>query len=306
MPPRLPHPRLPALTSTLLFRPTLTTTLNATPLLARLASGKSAATKEKEAAARKKKKSRPTFRQFDLRDMDQYSLVEAVRYLRAFEAGQDPATVKYDLAVKIKTNRSGPVVKSMIKLPVPVRSDTRICVIAKDKVAQKAREAGAVIAGYEEVIQDILNEKIDFDLCIAHDAVAADFAKKVGRILGPRGLMPNVKMGTIVKDPAAAISDLTGKSEFKERLGVVRLPIGQLGFSEEQLAANIKAFMAVLKKELKRLSYQSEKSVYEVVLSSTHGPGLSLNGDLRPAEEVKAEALAKLEAEAGQQEAVAA
>lgn len=112
--------------------------------------------------------------------------------------------------------------------------------------------------------------------------------------------MPSVKMGTVVKDPAAAISDLTGKSEFKERLGVVRLPIGQLGFTEEQLAGNIKAFMAVLKKELKRLSYQSEKSIYEVVLSTTRGPGLSLNGDLRPAEEVKAEALAKLEEEQAQ------
>lgn len=111
----------------------------------------------------------------------------------------------------------------------------------------------------------------------------------VGRILGPKGMMPSPKTGTVVKDPAAAIKELTGKNDYRERLGVVRVAIGQIGFTEEQLATNIKAFMTALKKDLHALSYQADKGISEVVLSSTFGPGFSLTGDLRPMAEKKDE-----------------
>jgi len=105
---------------------------------------------------------------------------------------------------------------------------------------------------------------------------------RVASILGPRGLMPSPKLGTVVTNPAAAIKELTGKSDYRERLGVIRLAIGQLAFTEVELAKNISAFMTSVKKEIALLQGKTEKSIVEVVLSSTRGPGFSLNGELRP------------------------
>lgn len=93
--------------------------------------------------------------------------------------------------------------------------------------------------------------------------------------------MPSPKLGTVVKDPTSAMRDLVGKTDYRERDGVVRLAIGQLGFTEAQLGANIKTFMAQLKKELAALPNVT-KSIYEVVLSSTHASGFSLDGRIEP------------------------
>src|SRR5947207_1335370 len=103
---------------------------------------------------------------------------------------------------------------------------------------------------------------------------------KLGRILGPKGLMPSAKFGTVVSDIRKALRDLTGASEYRERLGVVRMAVGQLGFTEEELASNIKAFMESLRSDLGRID-TIEKTINEVVLSSTNSPGFSLTGELR-------------------------
>lgn len=132
----------------------------------------------------------------------------------------------------------------------------------------------------------IRNGTFDFDLCLCHDQSFQALVKaKVAPILGPKGLMPSTKMGTVVKNPASAISDLVGKASYRERLGVVRMAIGQLAFTEEQLKENIKAFMSHLKKNIANVS-QVSKSVAEVVLSSTHSPGFSLNGLIKPKSDV--------------------
>lgn len=93
--------------------------------------------------------------------------------------------------------------------------------------------------------------------------------------------MPSVKLGTVVKNPASAISDLVGKASYRERLGVVRMAIGQLAFTEKQLQDNIKAFMGQLKRDIAKVS-QVSKSISEVVLSSTHSAGFSLSGRIEP------------------------
>jgi large subunit ribosomal protein L1 len=93
--------------------------------------------------------------------------------------------------------------------------------------------------------------------------------------------MPSTKTGTVVKDVATSVRDLTGGSEYRERMGVVRLAIGQLGFTPEQLQKNIKAFVGSLKKDLATLSDRMHKELHEVVLSSTNAPGFSLNGDFK-------------------------
>jgi large subunit ribosomal protein L1 len=104
--------------------------------------------------------------------------------------------------------------------------------------------------------------------------------------------MPSQKTGTVVLDIARAIKELTGKSEFRERMGVIRIPIGQLAFTEQELSKNIKAFMEQLKKEFGALSFRADKSINEVVLSSTHGAGFSLSGDYKTVAAAEKPALA--------------
>lgn len=100
-----------------------------------------------------KKKQRTEFVNHDLRGVQQFSLVEAMRYIRAMEVGRDPVRTKYDIAVKLKTPKNGPQLRDRVRLPTPVRTDTRICVIAEGKVAEDALRAGATLAGTDEVFE---------------------------------------------------------------------------------------------------------------------------------------------------------
>jgi large subunit ribosomal protein L1 len=106
--------------------------------------------------------------------------------------------------------------------------------------------------------------------------------------------MPSTKVGTIVQDVAGAVRDMVGASEYRERMGVVRMAVGQLGFTPEQMQNNIKAFIGNVKKDMGSMSDKAQKDLHEVVLSSTHGPGFSLNGDFQSPNGTKAQELAAL------------
>jgi len=195
-------------------------------------------------------------------------------------------SVKYDLAVKLKTAKNGPTVKNRIRLPRPVKTDMRICVFAEGKAAEQAKNAGAAVVGSTELWEEIRNGRLDFDRCIAHTGVFQAFSKaKLGKILGPKGLMPSQKFGTVIPDTAKAVKDLVGKSEYRERLGVVRMSVGQLGFSVDELKNNIKAFIEAVKYDLSQIDTM-DKSIYEVVLNSTNSPGFSLTGEVRKVDKV--------------------
>lgn len=171
-----------------------------------------------------------------------------------------------------------------MRLPHPVKTDLKICVICPpdSKYAQAARAAGAYLVGEEEVFEAVKDGKIEFDRCICQtDSLAKMNKAGLGRILGPRGLMPSAKTGTVIKDPAAVIKEIVAGSEYRERMGVVRMAIGQLGFTPEEMQQNIKAFMEAVKKDMAQLSDKINKEVAEVVLSSTNAPGFSLNGDFK-------------------------
>jgi large subunit ribosomal protein L1 len=188
------------------------------------------------------------------------------------------------MAVKLKTLKNGPVVRNRLRLPHPVKTDVRICVICPpdSKIAEAAKAAGAVLVGEEDIFEAVKDGKIEFDRCIAHiDSVPKMNKAALGRVLGPRGLMPSAKTGTVVKDPAVAVREMVGGAEYRERLGVVRMAIGQLGFTPEMLQENIKVFLESVKKDLAQLSEKVNKELAEVVLSSTNGPGLTLNGEFR-------------------------
>lgn len=242
-----------------------------------------AAPKQKKPASNKKTKpTRSHFLPTDLSAIDQFSLFDAMRYIRAFEVGRDPLKTKYEIHIKLHTQKSGPTIKSRIRLPRPVKTDMRICVIAEGKGAEEAKRAGAVLVGTDEVFEKIRNGELDFDKCICHAPAFATFTKaKLGPILGPRGLMPSQKYGTVVSNIAAAMKDLVGKFDYRERMGVIRLPIGQLAFTEVELQRNIKALLEQLQKEFGAMSRRADKSIHEVVLSSTNGPGFSLSGEIK-------------------------
>ncbi|KAF3479500.1 mitochondrial 54S ribosomal protein MRPL1 [Arthroderma uncinatum] len=232
----------------------------------------------------KPKKKKPMYTQYDTRDAIQFTLCDAMRYLRAYEAGRSTTSVKYEVHIKLRTKRDGTVIRNQIRLPHAVRSDLRVCVITTpdSRAAKEAKAAGADIVGEDEVFEAIKAGKIDFDVCICHTTSLANMNKAgLGRILGPKGLMPSTKMGTVVDNVAVTVRNMRAGSVYRERSGVVKLAIGQLGFSPEELRTNLSAFIAALKKDAAAISHQISKDIAEVVLSTTNGPGFSLNGDFK-------------------------
>lgn len=186
--------------------------------------------------------------------------------------------------MKLKSLKNGPVIRNRLRLPHPVKTDLRICVICppESKHAEDARAAGATLVGEDEIFDAVKAGRIEFDRCLCQvDSLQKLNKAGLGRVLGPRNLMPSAKTGTVIKDPAVAVKEMVGAAEYRERLGVVRLAVGQLGFTPEEMQRNVKAFIEAVKKDMAQLSDKISKEVAEVVLSSTNGPGLSLNGNFR-------------------------
>lgn len=218
------------------------------------------------------------------------------RYLRAFEVGYNPTVPKYELAVSLKTLRNGLVIRNQVKLPFGFSSAQRVAVICppNSPAEKEAKEAGASIVGEEMLLDQIKEGNIQFDRLFCHpDSVQKLQQANVGRILGPKGLMPNEKNKTVVKDIKTAMGARAGGVDYRERIGVIRMAIGQIGFSPQQMEENIKAVMKSLKEDITRAQDKTEKSIHEVVrhwsinrlvyanyfqvLSSTHGPGFPLD-----------------------------
>lgn len=184
--------------------------------------------------------------------------------------------------------KSGPVIKNRIRLPHPVRSDRRIGVICKEgsALAIQARAAGAAAVGEDSLFELIRNGEIELTSLICDQNSAEKLTKaNLGRVLGPKGLMPSVRTKTITTNVLGLLREMSGTDNYREKEGVVRLAIGQLGFTPDMLAANVKAIVKQVKEDCVALEDQVNKQVHEVVLSSTHGPGFSLNGAFNPTSE---------------------
>lgn len=190
------------------------------------------------------------------------------RYIRAFEVGRPPTSAKYEMHLRLRTLKNGPVVRNSMRLPLAVKTNLRICVIcAPDSAAAAvAKRAGAVLIGEGIVFDAVKAGRIEFDRCLCHtDSVQILNKAGLGRILGPRGLMPSSKFGTITRDIEGTVGKLIGGSEYREREGVVRMSVGQLGFTPEEMRTNIKAFMDSVKRDVAQLSEKINKDIHEVV-----------------------------------------
>lgn len=170
--------------------------------------------------------------------------------------------------VKLRTLKNGLAVRNRLRLPHPVNTSLRICVICPpdSSIAASAIKAGATLVGDDAIIDAIKEGRIEFDRCLCHvDSLQKINKAGLGRILGPKGLMPSAKTGTVVKNVAASVGEMVGGSEYRERLGVIRMAVGQLGFTPEEMQRNIKAFMDGVKRDISQLSDRISKEIHEVV-----------------------------------------
>lgn len=205
-------------------------------------------------------------------------LTSTYSYIHAFEVGQGSTSAKYDLAVRFRTLKNGPTVRNRLRLPHPVNTSLRIAVICppESSAAASAKKAGAALVGEHTVFDAVKEGRIEFDRCICHPDSTQKMQKAgLGKILGPRGLMPSTKLGTVVKDVAGTVRNMAGGSEYREKLGVVRMAIGQLGFTPEEMQKNVKTFMEEIKKDLAALSDRINKEIHEVVGFSKNSVALS-------------------------------
>ena len=195
--------------------------------------------------------------------------------------------VKYDLAARLLTNKNARPIRNRIIFPHPVSLGSRIIVICPDKskTAEESINAGAVAAGQNALFDLIRNRKIQFDKVIAHtDSFAAMQRAGLGPIL--RNLTPSPRTKTVTSNVTKLIKEMSSAEQYRERHGTVRVCIGQLSFTPKMLGENIRSFIAQLKEDMKLLeaSKVDSKSLHEVVLSSTNGPGLSLDGSFESAD----------------------
>lgn len=210
-----------------------------------------------------------------------YSVKEAVDILKKCPPIKFDQTVEISLKVGVDPRRSDQQVRGTVSLPNGTGKSLVILVFAKGDKIQEALAAGADYAGHDELLEKVNGGWTDFDAVVATPEMMREVGK-LGKVLGPRGLMPTPKAGTVTMDIAKAVKELKGgKIEFKlDRHGVVNNGVGKISFGAEQLVENIKTFLTALQ----RAKPASAKGQYlkTFILSSTMGPGLKI--DLREAE----------------------
>lgn len=205
-----------------------------------------------------------------------YTLKEAVALSKQNAKAKFDETIELHVRLGIDTKKSDQQVRTMVVLPHGTGKTKRVAVLAKGENAQAAQKAGADLVGGEELVEDIVKGKMDFDVLVATPDTMKDLAK-AAKILGPRGLMPNPKAGTVTFDIATAVKELkAGRIEFKaDTYGIVHVPLGKASFDEGKLFDNAKAVLETINK----VKPTTSKGVYvrSVSIASTMGPGLHVD-----------------------------
>ncbi len=213
----------------------------------------------------------------------EYPLEEAVEVLKNLPVAKFVETVEFSANLGVNPKHADQQVRGTVLLPHGTGRDVRVLVLARGEKEQEASEAGADFVGSNEYIEKINGGWFEFDVAIATPDMMGDVGK-LGRILGPRGLMPNPKLGTVTFDVAKAVKDAkAGKIEYRVDKGAnIHVPVGKLTFDRNKLVENIKALML----ELMRAKPVSTKGKYvkSAHISSTMGPSIELDTSLLLAE----------------------
>ena len=205
-----------------------------------------------------------------------YSIEEAVSLIAEFASPKFKESIDVSINLGVDPRKSDQVVRGSTILPAGSGKDVRVAVFAQGANADKATAAGADIVGFEDLAESIRGGNLDFDVVIATpDAMRV--VGKLGTVLGPRGLMPNPKVGTVTPDVETAVKNAkSGQVRFRtDKNGIVHGGIGKVGFDDKAVRSNLEALLA----DLMKAKPSSAKGVYikKVVLSSTMGPGLLID-----------------------------
>jgi len=203
---------------------------------------------------------------------------EAVSLVKANATSKFDETVEIALNLGVDTRHADQMVRGVIALPNGTGKTMRVAVFARDAKAEEAKAAGADIVGAEDLMEIVQSGKIEFDRCIATPDMMP-IVGRLGKVLGPRNLMPNPKVGTVTMDVKAAVEAAKGgEVQFKvEKAGVVHAGIGKASFSEAKLAENVRAFIDAVTKA--RPSGAKGSYMQKIALSSTMGPGVTISVD---------------------------
>ncbi len=202
-----------------------------------------------------------------------YSIDDAVAFLQANPTAKFDETFELAFRMGVDPTKSDQAIRSTVALPHGTGKDVRVIVFATGEAADAAREAGAAEVGFEELIKKVQDGWTDFDAAVATPDAMKE-VRKVARVLGPRGLMPNPKTGTVTDDTAAAVNQLkAGRVEFRmDRNGNIAVPFGKRSFEKQALLENAKAIVEAIN----HAKPSSAKGTYikRCTVSSTMGPGL--------------------------------
>ena len=206
-----------------------------------------------------------------------YPLEEAVALIKA-----GAATSKFDETIEIAMNlgvdprHADQMVRGVISLPAGTGKSVRVGVFARGAKADEAKEAGADVVGAEDLMETVQGGKIDFDRCIATPDMMP-IVGRLGKVLGPRGLMPNPKVGTVTMDVKKAVEDAKGgQVQFRaEKAGVIHAGVGKASFSEADIEKNVRAFIDAVAKA--KPSGAKGQYMKKIALSSTMGPGIRVD-----------------------------
>lgn len=204
-----------------------------------------------------------------------YTLEDAVKLLKSNSKTKFDETIEIAMNLGIDPRHADQMVRGVVSMPNGTGKTVRVAVFARGPKADEAQAAGADIVGADDLAEIILSGKIEFDRCIASPDMMG-VVGKLGKVLGPRGLMPNPKLGTVTMDVAGAVKTAkAGAVEFRaEKTGIIHAGIGKASFSDEALAQNIRAFVDAIGRA--RPSGAKGTYIQKVSLSSTMGPGLKV------------------------------
>jgi large subunit ribosomal protein L1 len=210
-------------------------------------------------------------------DRDQlYAPADAVRILKEMPAAKFDETVELAIRLGVDPRKADQMVRGTVTLPHGTGKEVRVAAFAAGDKAREAKEAGADVVGGEDLVEEILKGKIDFDAAVATPDMMSVLGK-AGRVLGPRGLMPNPKAGTVTEDIGKAVGEIKGgKLEYRtDRQANMHLVIGKRSFEEQALLVN---YLTVIE-EILRVKPAAAKGRYirSVTISTTMGPGIRID-----------------------------
>ena len=205
-----------------------------------------------------------------------YSIEEAVAFLAAVPAAKFKESIDVAVNLGIDPRKSDQVVRGATVLPAGTGKTVRVAVFAQGASAEAAKAAGSDVVGFDDLAESILAGNLNFDVVIASpDAMRV--VGKLGTVLGPRGLMPNPKVGTVTPDVAGAVRNAkAGQARYRvDKGGIIHAAVGQVDFSAEAIKQNVEALVS----DLKKAKPATSKGVYlkKVTLSTTMGPGLAID-----------------------------